>query len=272
MEKLALCVGKNNYATSPLSGCVNDANDIADRLEADKWKVIRLLNSDATVDNCERVLTDYAMFSKEMDGLMKSFWSNSSHGTDWMDVDGDESEYDEAIYLDRVWIDDNICKVLQKFHPATDLGVLFDSCFSKTATRSEVIESTVSDAKPRYISIMPIPITAVRRRRIARLPLSEMFWYHYAGCGDREYSYDAWFNGRPNGAMTYYFLKSLADGREHKQVQDLIRQKLPSTMYPQTPDLEGSHEDKFLLGDTIIPTPTKLTCCERFKQWFKNNF
>ena len=57
--KLALCVGKNNYSGSgALRGCVNDANDIAERLKWNGWHVELLLDSMATANNCKDVLED----------------------------------------------------------------------------------------------------------------------------------------------------------------------------------------------------------------------
>ena len=61
-----------------------------------------------------------------------------------------------------------------------------------------------------------------------------------AGCQDDEYSYDASFNGRPNGAFTYvalYTLSMLDENATYKTWMNAIRQYLPNTYYPQTPNL-----------------------------------
>jgi hypothetical protein len=57
-----------------------------------------------------------------------------------------------------------------------------------------------------------------------------------------EYSYDTSFKGRPNGAFTYYALKTL---RESKPVSceawfAKIRAFLPSTRLPQSPQIFGT--------------------------------
>ncbi len=64
-----------------------------------------------------------------------------------------------------------------------------------------------------------------------------------SGCKDDEYSYDAWFNGRPNGAFTYaalHALKSLPETATYREWHREIRKILPHVNYPQTPQLSGS--------------------------------
>ena len=64
-----------------------------------------------------------------------------------------------------------------------------------------------------------------------------------SGCRDEEYSYDAWFNGRPNGAFTYVALQALKQLPQSATYRDWhreIRKVLPHINYPQTPQLSGS--------------------------------
>ena len=68
-----------------------------------------------------------------------------------------------------------------------------------------------------------------------------------AGCQDTEFSYDAWFNGRPNGAFTYAALQvlpQLAADATYRDWYRAIRQALPTAEYPQTPNLYGSFRQK----------------------------
>jgi metacaspase-1 len=68
-----------------------------------------------------------------------------------------------------------------------------------------------------------------------------------AACQDNEYSYDAWFRGRPNGAFTYVALealKSLPAPATYRQWFERIRKALPSRQYPQSPNLFGSDDMK----------------------------
>jgi hypothetical protein len=64
-----------------------------------------------------------------------------------------------------------------------------------------------------------------------------------AACQDNEYSYDASFHGRPNGAFTYAALaalKHLPATATYRDWFDRIRKALPSPQYPQSPNLFGS--------------------------------
>jgi hypothetical protein len=64
-----------------------------------------------------------------------------------------------------------------------------------------------------------------------------------AGCQDSEYSYDAYFQGRPNGAFTFVALRELAKlkpNATYRNWYDAIRKALPSQQYPQSPNLFGS--------------------------------
>jgi hypothetical protein len=64
-----------------------------------------------------------------------------------------------------------------------------------------------------------------------------------AGCQDTEYSYDAFFNGRPNGAFTFVALnehRKLAAGALYRDWFAAISRVLPSQQYPQRPNLYGS--------------------------------
>jgi hypothetical protein len=66
-----------------------------------------------------------------------------------------------------------------------------------------------------------------------------------SGCTDREYSYDAYFNGKYHGAMTYYALEAirrsnyqLTYSQLHQRIGYLIED------YPQHPQLEGKAANK----------------------------
>jgi hypothetical protein len=68
-----------------------------------------------------------------------------------------------------------------------------------------------------------------------------------AGCQDTEYSYDAYFQGRPNGAFTFVALQALSKLPASATYADwfkAIKKVLPSQQYPQTPNLFGSQSMK----------------------------
>jgi hypothetical protein len=68
-----------------------------------------------------------------------------------------------------------------------------------------------------------------------------------AGCQDTEYSFDAYFQGRPNGAFTFVALDTLKKIPKKATYLDWyrkIRTVLPSQQYAQTPNLFGSSSMK----------------------------
>ncbi len=122
----------------------------------------------------------------------------SGHGTQVVDRNSDESDpYDEAIFLyDDTVIDDELRGILQGLHPQATLVVISDSCFSGSVTRI-----AGENAIPRFVP--PAVSTAGRvARRPFLLPEADMPEILVSGCSDSEYSYDAEFDRRPNGAMT----------------------------------------------------------------------
>ena len=77
-------------------------------------------------------------------------------------------------------------------------------------------------------------------------PESSMNHMLLSGCNALEYSYDAFFNGRSNGAMTFFAIQLIRSdpGRTWADLHKALRKLLPSTQYPQCPQLEGSEANK----------------------------
>jgi hypothetical protein len=66
-----------------------------------------------------------------------------------------------------------------------------------------------------------------------------------SGCRDVEFSYDANFDGRANGALTRAAIGELRNNPATPQDWfKAIREHLPSQQYPQTPQLFGSRTAK----------------------------
>jgi hypothetical protein len=67
----------------------------------------------------------------------------------------------------------------------------------------------------------------------------------FSGCKDTEYSYDAFFNNRPNGAFTRVALEALKNNPTTPRAwMAAVREHLPSTLHPQTPQLYGGRKVK----------------------------
>lgn len=183
----------------------------------------------------------------------------SGHGTFVPDQDGDEADgSDEAICPHDVVAggpitDDELFELYSVRSYGSRLIVISDSCHSGTVTRFAPIRTppTARGKRPprRTVRFMP-PATFLSARAASRLPRlhkgsppGRYAALLLAGCQDWEYSYDAWFRGRPNGAFSYVALRALEAlpaGETYAAWQRLIRSVLPSQQYPQTPNLYGT--------------------------------
>ncbi len=255
MTKRAVCIGINDYpgTNNDLNGCVNDCNDWANLLQNDFsfGSVIKLTDSQATKDRIVSALDDLVSKSKAGDVAVLTY---SGHGT-WVYDQGERDESDnrdEAICaFDGNVIDDTLRGVIQQIDPDARLTIVSDSCHSGTVTRAMLARSRARGGaekyapKPRY---MP-PEADVDAARSAVIPIRQRFLYPetgmaevlLTGCNATEYSYDAYINGRYNGAMTATAIRLIKQdpGQTYRQFHAKMRHELPSNRYPQSPQLEG---------------------------------
>jgi len=239
--KRAICIGINNYPGifNDLKGCVNDAMDWSALLQGLGFEVSLMLDSQATRQNVKAALRELVNATGAGDIAVFTY---SGHGTQVADADSDENDpYDEAICLyDGNVIDDELRMILRGIQSQGTLVVISDSCFSGSVTRI-----AAEKAVPRFIP--PAVSTAGRMvRRPFLLPEGDMPEILLTGCSDSEYSYDAEFDGRPNGAMTALALRVIAQNPNltYREFHTSLRGLLPSEEYPQSPQLEGSDANK----------------------------
>jgi len=262
--KKAICVGINNYPGlgNDLQGCVNDANDWANLLQLNGFETKVIIDGHATRNNLLGELENLITEAISEDVIVFTY---SGHGTNVMDISGDESDgYDEALYVyDGVLLDDELRKVIQKVTAGVHLIVISDSCFSGTVTR------IASAGNPRYIKTDEIPANAKLKKRL--LSDEDMVEILLSGCDDDEYSYDDYINGRWNGVFSSNAIKIIRDRLTYNEFHEAVRKILPSDQYPQSPQLEGSTENKNRLlfeTDSLIPLPEPEPDPEPEKSWF----
>ena len=265
MAKKAFCVGINDYPYdgSDLNGCVNDANAWAELLTAHydflKSDVSVITDADATKANMLAGLEDLLVGAQAGDVLV---FTNSSHGTYVADTDGDEPKYDEALCpydcADNLLIDDEMRELFAGLPDGVNLTVISDSCHSGTVTRAAVGEvipglRTPDNRRVRFLNpalrgdpILPNPWKAKDKRQ-ELYPESQMRELLLSGCSDREYSYDAFFDGVYHGAMTYFALQAIRDSEytlTYQQLHDRLDYLIDDAGYPQHPQLEGNTENR----------------------------
>jgi hypothetical protein len=239
--KKAICIGINNYPgfSNDLKGCVNDAQDWSALLQGMGFETSLILDAQATRTSVKTALQDLISTTNAGDVAVFTY---SGHGTQVSDRNSDENDpYDEAICLyDGNVSDDDLRVILDGIHPQATLVVISDSCFSGSVTRI-----APEPATPRFIP--PTISTAGKMaRRSFLIPETGMPEILISGCSDSEYSYDAEFDGRPNGAMSAYALQVIKQNPNvtYREFHAGLRKLLPSTAYPQSPQLEGSDTNK----------------------------
>lgn len=229
----ALSFAINDYpgTGSDLNGCLNDQLDFSNKLLAEFPAFIIQTYSDEQVTRYQFLSAVERAIDNLPEGAILVI-QYSGHGTQVRDTSGDEVDgYDEALYLhDGVLVDDEFHALLLNIPANALVVVLLDSCFSGTATKAAGI-------RPRFMPPTERPSSMKVLNAFAKS--SDMNWIVVSGCDENEYSMDATFNGRPNGAFTYYALKTLQPGITYQQWFDAIRDYLPSTHFNQSPTLEG---------------------------------
>lgn len=262
MAKRAVCVGSNDYpgTYNDLNGCVNDANDWADLLISEfefGENVTRILDAEATVDRICTELEGLVTGAEADDIVVFTF---SGHGT-WVYDQGERDESDnrdEALCgYDGNILDDQIRAILRQLDPGANLTIISDSCHSGTVTRSQLRsagqaepEEMKQSPKPRYmppaddVDAIVTDMYPIRNR--AMYPESGMPSLLLTGCNAMEYSYDAFLNDRYNGAMTAMAQRIIRSNTQqtYRELHKTLRQILPSTRFPQSPQLEGTDARK----------------------------
>lgn len=259
MAKHAMCIGINDYpgTGSDLAGCVNDAQDWADALQARGFSVQRMFDSEATKANMVTAMKDLIGGAADGDSIIVTY---SGHGTFVPDAEGDEPDArDEAlcpydIGQGNVLLDDEIHALFRRRRAGVKLVLISDSCHSGSVIRLAPREKKSDTPLPRFLppaAWMPedalpknakgevLPRIGAGARAVALSAGGDLLM---AGCQDQEYSYDARFSGRPNGAFTYYALqtlKTLRAGATYADWHAEIRRYLPGLSYPQSPQIFG---------------------------------
>jgi hypothetical protein len=186
----------------------------------------------------------------------------SGHGSFVPDEDGDEPDgTDECLCPYDVRsqgpiTDDELFTLYSDRAQGVRVLMIADSCHSGTVARfsAAAMPPAVKGSRgpQRKVRFLP-PAAFLSRREAAKLgpkrairPSSPPGRYAsllMAGCQDTEYSYDAVFEGRANGAFSFVALRCLADlppKATYLGWFKAIRRRLPSQQYPQTPNLYGS--------------------------------
>ena len=257
MPKTAICVGINDYPNGigDLRGCVNDADDWSSLLVDHGFKPItKLVDANATIS----AVTDALKFLvSEANAGKVAVFTFSGHGT-WEPDDPanpDESDNrDEALCAhDGNILDDDIRRILSNLRSGARFTVISDSCHSGTVTRAgrsarvnaDMNIRGVRTSRPRFMppqdDALAIKGALLPVRRRIFYPESTMPEVLLTGCNALQSSYDAYINGRFNGAMSALAINLIraAPTVTYREFHKKLRKLLPSNQFPQSPQLEG---------------------------------
>lgn len=254
MTRRALCIGINDYpgTDSDLAGCANDARDWSTALRARGFEADTLLDAQATRLAMASAIGKLIGEAVSGDTVVLTY---SGHGTWVRDEDGDESDgRDEALCPHDVtdsgpFLDDELRTLFDRRATGVRLLMISDSCHSGSVTRGDDSELDPGGPRPRYLppaawmraGTLPTMPRAGRARLLGgmRRTGGDLL---LAGCRDEEFSWDTGFGGRPNGAFTYYALKTLEqDAPEtYDAWHAAIGRYLPSSRLPQEPQISGT--------------------------------
>ncbi|MCB1938458.1 MAG: caspase family protein [Rhodocyclaceae bacterium] len=254
MRRHALCIGINDYpgTDGDLAGCINDAHDWSALLAERGFGVRRLLDAEATKAAMVQAIGDVLAGAAGGDAVIITY---SGHGTWLPDTSGDEPDgRDEAlcphdIADGQALVDDEIAALFGQRASGVNVVLISDSCHSGSVIRGD--ESDLDPQLPRARFLPPSSwmdsralAGQVARPRALFGGLSRTGGdLLLAGCQDTEFSWDTRFGGRPNGAFTFYALKSfrtLLPGASYQQWFRAISHYLPSTRLPQNPQMLGA--------------------------------
>jgi hypothetical protein len=157
-------------------------------------------------------------------------------------------------------LDDVIWKILRMKQPAVKIIFISDSCHSGSVVRvfgaphagkKKFIHYTKA-MSPKLLETFFSNFVGYFKKPFVVEETEKVPWpcLLLAGCQDHEYSYDANFDGKANGAFTYWALKQLEKLPVTATYLDwyrAIRTVLPSGQYPQCPNIMGSYQ-----GHTIF--------------------
>jgi uncharacterized caspase-like protein len=254
----ALLVGINAYAGAPLAGCVNDITDMA------AW----LTGPGGFAAESVRLLTDArattAAIRERLQWLVEGLQTGdravlhySGHGAQ-IAARGQQAEVGplrEVICpVDFDWGEEHMISDAE-FHALfsqVPAGVEFvwiaDACHSGDLERTMPRHS-----RPKRM-LAPVDVawrgTASLARQLAPLSFvhaaSALHVALLAACKANQTAADAVFNGRPNGAFTYYLLQALRAPRGNAAplttLMGTTRAALRKAGYSQDPQLAGSPE------------------------------
>jgi hypothetical protein len=245
----ALCVGIDSYPTSPLAGCVHDAQTWAQALRGLGFDVTTVLDRDATRQRVLDALHALIDQARAGDSLVFQY---AGHGTQAEDISGDESDrYDEALVpIDytsgALLLDDDLAEVYRRLPDGAVLTLFMDCCHSGTNSRFAPIDRSVSrgDERRRFLELTGDLEEAHRKFRArARGPEptnaeeSLPGLIHFAACLDNQFAYESGGQGHFTRVAAAALAAAVARSQTNEDFGGEVAAQVIGLGRPQTPRL-----------------------------------
>jgi metacaspase-1 len=265
----AVVVGINTYKNYPnqtLAGCINDAEDILQHLTASmKVKpadITPLYDDRATKAAIVTALRDMIASASAGDHLL---FHMSSHGTQ-IDADSvaEPDGLDEVLcphdftFTDRrtALTDDEIAGLFDSLPPQVAMTIVVDACHS-----GDIKKLLAQHTNPRFLRPPADVAWRLANTRVAPKKRLRAFVEGIAAsaCQSTETAADTSFNGRPNGAFTYYLLKALRATPTATLEAIVTETAKHLTTYVMHPQLDGSQNlrDAPFLDEDVFAARSK---------------
>lgn len=245
----ALCVGIDGYPSSPLAGCVRDAQTWARTLEGLRFNVQTILDKDATRARILEALSRLVDSARPGDVLVFQY---AGHGTQVDDLNGDESDrFDEALVpvdvdTGALVLDDDLADVYRRLPAGAMLTLFMDCCHSGTNSRFAPIGRSRGDDKVRrrFLELTAEQKAAHRRFRAragspppvtAEESLPGVI--HFAACLDNQFAFESEGQGHFTKIATRELAAAVAAGTTNENFGSAVAAKVIELGRPQTPQL-----------------------------------
>lgn len=253
MARKALCIGINDYPGTgcDLAGCVNDAHDWAEALTKRSFAVKLLADGLATKAAITLAISELVAGAARGDTLAITY---SGHGTWVPDNSGNAPDGREDglcphdIGRQGPLLNDELHALFSGRGAGVRILLLSDCCHAGGVSLG--LEDDLDKDLPRIRFLPPaawmpkeeLPPRGCRPLQLVSGMPGAGSDLRLTGCHATEYVWDTRFRGRPNGAFSYYALKTLRDGNPvtYEDWLRAIRAYLPSPRLPQSPQILGA--------------------------------
>ena len=153
-------------------------------------------------------------------------------------------EFDTRLYLDKIanlkTFRTETAAAIATLDPGATILAMADSCFSQSVTRPFTARGVkeIHIPRNRFYATPGVPLGHKDKNKSIFLR-SDLRWMTMSGCGETQFSADAYINDGYHGAFSWYAFRLLEPGMTYREWYYQIRRFLPSAQFDQIPSLEG---------------------------------